>query len=288
MAKFSCYSPVQWLLLVTLLHLARANMEYNGKFFTKWLKNYKDCEQYARQHRYHIARCEGYYNPKDGDFYLDQSFRYSIEKCALYNNQSVTQLPVIIYKIRDIVDYGNGSIVMSMHRLEAAVDAHIELVPQITMLEGPRGNKSETAMNIRKISTSWVAIAPSEKEMRLAFYPQIFFDQLMLAELGSIVPNKYLMLNGWHLKNIPEPPLIDRNLLNIFVGLIIWVERSHAHFIGKNEVVKFLNGSTSIPVWFDMPGSPEIGGATQLKTPLLFVVTIVALIGFNHRNHRIE
>lgn len=278
MTKISGHFPVLWLLFASL-HLVRG-IDLKAKLYPKRLTDSQDCETFSRQSKYMVAKCDAYYDATSQSFFLDDAFKHNLLKCAKYHskNNHNQQLPAIIYRVRNVTDYGKGTILKDMVKLEGAVDYFLEIVPQITFMVGPGGKSEDQAKNINSISTSWVAIIPAERENRMTFYPQAFFNQLNQVEgYCSSVANKYLVLNGWHLRNIPTIPQIDRNLLNIFAGLIVYVERAHAHHIGKNEVVKFLNGTTTMPVWYDMPGSPEFGAAAQLPRPVAVVAAAVLL-----------
>lgn len=97
---------------------------------------------------------------------------------------------------------------------------------------------------------SWIAVKVAEMERRTAYYGPKFFENLnSMAQIRT--PPKYLMLNGWHLKNMHVAPNLEDNLLEVFGGLIIWVESKSSNRIGKNQLVGFLNG-TQFPVSFDM------------------------------------
>lgn len=268
-----------WFLLATLRILPKTTgIELNAKFYTKRLQTYAHCEEFSRLPKTMVARCDAYYDSEEGLFYLDHSFRYSLQKCAeAHRKRMEKQLQTIIYTIKGVVDYGKTEILRDMVKLEAAVDAYIEIVPQVTYLSGP-GAKKKPAKNLNSLSTSWVCIAPSETENRMSYYPQVFFNQLNLVEYSSQVANKYLVLNGWHLRNIPTMPQLDRNIMNVFAGIIIWVERSNAHQIGKNEVVKFLNGTSTFPVWFEMQGSPDFSFAGRLEAPVGLIIVILVLV----------
>lgn len=269
-----------WFILATLQTLpSTTGIELKAKFYLKRLQTLAHCEEFSRQKKAMVARCDAYYDKKEGLFYLDQTFRHSLQKCAeAHRKDTNKQLQTIIYTVKGVLDYGATEILRDMVSLEASVDTFVEIVPQVTYLVGPGGKQNATAKKLNSLSTSWLCIAPSETENRMAYYPQVFFNQLNLVEFSSQVANKYLMLNGWHLRNIPTFPEIDRNIMNVFAGLIIWVERSNAHQIGKNEVIKFLNGTSTLPVWYEMQGSPDFSFAGRLEAPVGGILTILVFV----------
>lgn len=255
-------------------------MDSKAKLMPGTLKDLKDCEKFSKQQRFLVAKTEAYYDPKKNTFYMDPSYKYPLLKCAQYNKDNMLRNPTIIYKIKNVVDFGEGDVQKDMLTLEGNVDPFMEIIPQITLFVGPGGNKAEVAKNTRSISTSWAVIAPSERESLLTFYPQIFFNTLNTVDAEIQAMNKYLRLNGWHCRNIQKNPDLSKNLLSMFAGIIIWVDRAHAHQIGKNEAIQFLNGTTTIPVFYDMPDSPDHAGASQLEVMRNVVVIMGLTVGF--------
>lgn len=272
MAKLLFFIAALW-----LLHASLA-IQPTAKFFSKRLKTYRDCQQYSRQSKYAIARCDGYYSPKKKTFFIDDRFNVSVVECGQLNEDG--RLPTIIYEVKGIKDFSENDVMVDMIQLEVKLDRYVEIVPQITCMLGPGGDKSTIAVNLGRFITSWAVIAPAEKENRLAYYPQVFFDQLYMVETIPVA-YKYLMLNGWHLRNIPYIPELNEEFFNIFSGIIIRVEREHAHLINKKEVTAFLNSTIPIPIWFDMPGSPDFAGSSILGHSSILFWVIIILAYFN-------
>lgn len=263
---------------ILLLHSTSASIAPNASFYPTRLKTPKDCEKFARQTRFGVARCDGYYNAKRKTFFIDEGFNFSVVECGQFNKDG--RMPTIIYEVKGVKDFAQCDMIVDMIHLEMDLDRYVEIVPQIIYFVGPGGDKSETFVNLNKLLTSWAVIKPAEKENHLAYYPQEFFDNLLEVQYLP-VGTKYIMLNGWHLRNIPYQPVLNEKFPLIIAGIIIYVERATAHMINKKDVVSFLNKNYSIPIWFDMPGSPDFAGATILGHSLTLFIAITILAYFS-------
>lgn len=266
-------------LAIAVFVTSTLGIHLKANFYSKTLMTMSDCDKFSRQSQYQIAKADAYYNEKDKNFYLDATMKQSLIKCAEYHKQStLKQLSTIIYKLRNVKEYSKN-LFNQRELLEGAVDAFIEIIPEVTFFIGPDGSKNESDQShIDGLATSWAIIKPSEKENRITYYPQEFFNQLGALQANLKAANKYIKLNGWHLRNIPFVPSLSRNILDVYSGIIVYVERKNAHFIGKNEVVKFLNGSTTIPVWYDMPGSPDVAGASQVTVLIQLIPCVLIML----------
>lgn len=155
---------------------------------------------------------------------------------------------------------------VTISNLEKHTQAYAMFAPEIYYFTGP-GNLNETTIGgIEYLSTQGLIIRILEKEMRRTAYNQEFFDQM---EHLSHFQNSliYVELNGWHLRNMAVGPNLT-NIETFIQGIIVWVERSNAHMIGKNEVERQLN-DTHLLVIYDMPGSPDIVVGTGHRVEVL-------------------
>lgn len=235
------------------------------------LKNKEDCEKFSLQLRYDIAKCNAYYNKDDQTMYLDKKFNVSLLECVKALKLMVKH-PTIFYRPMDTTNIRQLDVV----GFERKTEKYADMIPVITYFMGPGANISEVSTSYEMLDNSWLAIRVSEKERRRAYYDQRFFNDLNLI-IRVLTPKKYLFLNGWHLKNIQERPVLDGNMFRVFNGLVIWVEPENSHLISREQTVKFLNGS-DFPVLFDMPNSPEFISAKSMQLHLSCVTPFVTFL----------
>ena len=261
-------------------------MDQDAEFYPKKLQTLHDCETFMMQDRYKIAVCDAYYNMNSAEtgFFLDSNFKSALKSCLDYAKTVIKKdnllKRTVIYNIKNVKDYRSGMVSDDMVSLESSTESFIIVMPQIKWLIGPNSNPAEVSEGIGKLHVSWLVISPSETERLNSYYNQEFFDKLGDIDDLSAVTSKYVRLNGWHTKNMPFTPKLENNMFKTMTGLILWVEKANAHKIGQNEAKMFLNGSTQISVWYDMPGSPKVAGAL-MATPcigtmgaLLVVITL--------------
>lgn len=249
-------------LLVLIFIAAVAAIQENSKIYPTPLRTQEDCEVFSKQKKFSIVKAWAYYDfntTGEKKLYLDKGLQYSLADCAACWQGELTY-PSIIYHTLNSNDFSQ----MDIAALEGQTDEFVEMIPQVTYYLGPGGKTSDVSKGLETLKVSWIAVRVAETERHTAYYGQKFFDDLnLIAPIRT--PTKYLILNGWHLKNMQVAPNLDGNLLRLFDGLIIWVEPRTANLIGKNQVVKFLNG-TQFPVFFDMDNSPDyltVGGVSQ-------------------------
>lgn len=250
-------NPIVLLLLIRLISDTSALVS-NSKINPDLLRTKEDCERFSRQTWYDIAKCNAYYNKHDQTMYLDREFNLSLLECV-ETMKVMLKHPTIFYRPMDTTNIRR----LEVMDFERETINYADLIPLITYFVGPGANISEVSTSFEMLDNSWLAVRISEKERRTSYYDQRFFNDLNFLP-RVLTPKKYLFLNGWHLKNMPESPVLHGNLFRVFNGLIIWVEPDHSHLISRKQAGKFLHGS-DFPVFFDMQNSPEYLSADSIQ-----------------------
>lgn len=242
-------------------------MDTTGRFSPITLKTHKDCVEFARQKKFRITTCDAYYQKQE--FFLDDRYKHSLPKCAK-EMAKITDgsIPAILYNIQGIENYTDDHR-KTMRDMHTEVVNYVDLVPQVRFYIGPRGNDSMVAKGLVKLY-SHVALAVAEEESLTMAYKQEFFDSLNRSMILENSNTQFLVLNGWHLRNMDKPPKLRPDFNMVYAGVVIWVKPSHAHLIGQNEARRFLNG-TYMPIVYNMPGSPEHNGAPTLQVASVFL-----------------
>lgn len=267
------------LLLLLLLVLIGSSLalDENAKFHPRPLRSINDCRQFARQKTDRIAKCDAYF--KDFELFIDPGYRHKLLECArLMKTVTDGSIPAIFYRIM------SQTIFTSKHRntmmaMNAEVLNYLDLIPQVMYYLGPKGKQTDLAKGLTPLYSN-MALGASETEHLNLAYNQLFFDALNRTLILDKANVQYLVINGWHVRNMDGPPMLRSDFNQIYSGIVIWVGRSHAHLIGKNEVVKWLNG-TFMPVIYDMPGSPDYNVASSFTPGLclwIFVGMVVVVV----------
>lgn len=261
--------------LLALLLGATLAFDEGAKFSPNPLKTIRDCISFALQKTYRITKCEAYY--KNSEFYLDPNHKHKLRECAK-SMSKVTEgsMPGIFYKIVQLENF-TAEHRNLMTALNTEVMNYVDLIPQIKYFLGPKGKDSEIAKGLTPLYSN-MALAASEQETLTMAYNQMFFDALNRTLVLDKANVQYLVLNGWHLRNMDKPPVLRPDFNQIYSAIVVWVQRSHSHLIGKNQVTGFLNG-TFMPVLFDMPGSPDVSEAVALlMSPVILLMEILATV----------
>lgn len=228
-----------------------------AQFYPTTITTKKDCQDFIKQKKYSIVKAKAFY--KDDEFYLDKNYTFPMKSCLNMMAAMVVR-PSFIFDIENIPVF-NGRLIRIIGDLVSEVDINVELIPQVKYFLGPLGKQSEIQKGVVLFETT-VALAVAEHESSLSYNDQFFRDLNRTLSI-SRSQCKWLVLNGWHLKNMGNtraPTSFVLEVSQIFAGIIIWVDPQNAFKISHNEVIKFLDG-TYITVIFDMPGSPEVNQA---------------------------
>lgn len=261
------------LLLLVVLLGSSSGLDERAKFHPKPLRSIQDCKQFARQKTDRIAKCDAYF--KGFELFIDPGYRHRLRECALLM-KTITEgsIPAIFYRIMAQTVFTKKHRLVMM-ALNSEVLNFLDLIPQVMYFLGPKGKQTDLAQGLTPLYSN-MALSASETESLNLAYNQLFFDALNRTLILEKANVQYLVINGWHLRNMEKPPVLRSDFNQIYSGIVIWVGRSHAHLIGKNEVVKFLNG-TFMPVIYDMPGSPDYNVASSF-TPGLCLWVFVGMV----------
>lgn len=249
----------------------------NVNFYPRVLATTKDCEEFAGQTQYKIAKCDVYY--RRYEFYMDvgrtENFKRCLEKMKLIREFT----PSLFYHLQN-VSVLTEEHVDTMTMLSGDHEYFVELIPQVKYFLGPGGSPKDVMRGVEKANTI-IALSVAEVESPNEAYTQEFFTSLNKSTLLTKTDQIFLVLNGWHLSNIQFAPDIPEYFNKVYSGIVVWVARTHAHLIGKDTVQKYVSG-LSLPVFLDMPGSPkEYNAASQLLfTPILFFISLLVLKTF--------
>lgn len=228
-----------------------------SQFYPTPIATKKDCQDFIMQKKFSVVKAKAFY--KDDEFYLDIDYKFPMKSC-LNMMGAMAIRPSFLFSIENIPAF-NKRHIQIISDLAFEVDTDVELIPQVKYFLGPLGKRNEIQKGVVLFETT-VALAAAERESALSYNDQFFKDLNRTLSIRRS-QSKWLVLNGWHLKNMGNtlpPTLFLRETSQIFTGIIIWVDPRNAFKIGRNEVRKFLNG-TYVKVIFDMPGSPEVNQA---------------------------
>lgn len=265
---------LSFLLLILILGFADS-LDDGAKMDPNALRNIKDCSAFSRQKTFRIAKCNAYYNNQS--FWMDDGYSQSLLECAkIVAKFQAGGLPTVFYHIHGI-EFFKAEHRKAIRDMTTEVTYYLEIVPVVKFFMGPKGKLSEIAKGLTDLYNG-IALGVSEQESISMAYKQEFFDSLNRSLILTHANSQYLVLNGWHLKNMDFTPELRPDFNQIYAGVVIWVSRAHAHLIAKDEVGGFLNG-TFVPLVLDMQGSPDHNGAEKLKVVGMILMMVVGLVG---------
>lgn len=261
--------------LVFYLYVVYSATVPTSKFSPSPLRNIQDCRNFVRQKAFRVTKCQAYY--KDNQFFLDNEFKFKLLDCVSLTS-SITEgvIPVIFYEVKNIEVFDHNH-TTAMLNLNGKVQTYLDLIPQIRFFIGPKGQDKDIAKGLTQIYSN-VAMAVSELEVLNLYYNQQFFNGLNRSLILSNAQIQYIVLNGWHLRNMDKSPVLRSDFNQLYAAVVIYVTRAHAHLIGKNEVTKWLD-KMYMPVLFDMPGSPDNNRANDLlRSPIILFFTLWGIL----------
>lgn len=259
------------LLFLVLIPYMIAALSESSQIYPRTLTTIRRCTQFAKS-KFDTGRVDAYHNPERGELFLDEALTYSIRNCILkFGSNESLEMYALIYRL-PINWHHDPRTFKSMADLrEWAADLNVEVVLQILAFQGPFADLNQLPRGLieNKVQGS-ILFAAAEREMPNAFYNQAFFDNLCIAKNYDRAANKYLRLNGWHVKNMINVP--NMKVCDIFGAIIIYVERKFAHLISKREALRKMEGIL-IDVILDMPYSPEnLNGSVRLRHSIAVII----------------
>lgn len=262
------------ILLLFLIWCFADALDDSAKFEPNTLKTLKECKTFSLQKSYRISKAMAYYNNKT--LWLDEKHQHNLLECARFlATMTDGTVPSFFYYMQGIENY-TAEHRKVIRELNTEVMDNVEMIPVVKFFLGPKGKNSEIAKGLVQLYSE-IGLAASEVESITMAYNQEFFDSLNRSLLLSHCSQQYLVLNGWHLRNMQTEPVLRPDFNQIYAGIVIWVTRERAHMIAKDEVSKAFNG-TYMAIVLDMPGSPEHSGAEKLAVVALILVMVVGLV----------
>lgn len=260
--------------ILFVLFFSEATIHPGSKFLPEYIKTLDECKRFV-QSKYDVARVSAYYDYKGNMFFIDQKKRLSLQKCAHAFDLHQTKIAKTIIFVVNDSEYNNTNLLDAINNVRVwADDLGVIMVPQIRIFLGPGGSCNELAKGlVEEDLRGSVLFAASEVESMNRPYTQEFFANLQAIDNFVGTSNKYLLLNGWHLREMrTRPSLSFKTDLNL---IIVTVGKSNAHRISIVEALQ--NTPLNFTIVVDMPFSPVKMGGRRLEFNLKLVGLVMAI-----------
>lgn len=264
MEIFHCISFLLFILLPAVLTLVPEDEMYHTK-----LRTLEACRMFKKVQKADIAKAKAYYDSATQQFFIDDQFSAPLYTCILEIADD-TRPRSLIYSLHKpnfqdtlmIEQISNISVNAGVNNVDAIV--------QIVAFPGPKGNPADLPKGLQEgLVKSAVLFAAAEKETLTAVYGQTFFNSTCIATNYHAVTAAYLRLNGWHIRNMKEPPEFTN--CDIYAAAVVYVEDDHAHLISRNMIRRMFTNFT-MPLVLDMPNSPDdLNGVCALSGETLWM-----------------
>lgn len=251
-----------------------------ANFYPLPLNTVKNCQKFTEQNKFKIAKCDVYFH--NSKLYLDRLHQHSFKECLLLMRMISDFTPTIFYRVRGITTL-TDQMIDSMVILEGTVEYVVEAIPQLPFFSGPGGSPKGVIKGVEKLY-AMVALSAAEVESTSGAYKSEFYSQLNRSQEVTKTDKKILVLNGWHLRNSEKDVAFPENMEKMFTGIVVWVSPEHSQLIGKIQVLQILaKTNTTLPIYLDMPGSPQSSNALDreiLLTPVLILSSLLIVKTF--------
>lgn len=166
---------------------------------------------------------------------MDPEMKIPFITCVNLVSPSDKEARFVIFKIQNMFNYSDRAFVRSIEDMADNIPNYITFIPEINFLMGPNGDPAQVAKEFYNLRGAVVLSAAEKQQTNMAYTKDFFINFFQIQYLRDTI--KYIQLNGWHLKNMAEPP--HMKFTSFVEAVIIYLEQEDSTRIGLNQIKKY-------------------------------------------------